>query len=630
MLVGGETAWTNGKPESSGMTDRVPTEADRAIEECLGGNRSFALIAGAGSGKTTSLIAALENIRLRHGKKLRTNGQRVACLTFTNRAVDVIRSRLGFAELFEISTLHSFLWGEIGRFQADLREAIHCFRIPVLLQKAREKDTGKATDEARRARNQVVRLETALSAVAQVPQFAYDNSTFSDYVAGRLSHDDVIVLAGHLLANRPNFRRVLGFRYPYIFVDEAQDTYSEIVAGLNLTCEKDGLPLVGYFGDPWQQIYEGRAGNFVPPAGGRTITKVENFRSAPQVIAFLNAFRSDVQQVPAGKNQGLAGSVEIRLVKAEAPQGERKRYSETQLERALLLLDSAVKDWGWAGKTDVVHLFLVRQMIARRLGFAALNQLFTGQYASAGTQEKYESGEHYLLQPFLTAICPLVSANRLGESRKAIDILRSHSPAYSTAGPNANRTLKEMIGRSKEDLEALAKIWASGTTREILVYCRDQYLIRISERMAELLRRKPRSEEYDETIHGEEKSDWLADKFLDMPTAELQAYCEFMADNTVYSTQHGVKGEEYQNVVVVFDDVEAGWSNYSFSKLLTPKIAGEPTSGQLTRGRNLAYVCFSRAIENLRIVLFTPEPAKAKQELVERLHLGSEQVILAG
>src|SRR2546429_7658405 len=106
------------------MTDYVPTEADSAVKQCLETKRSFALIAGAGSGKTRSLIAALDEIRSRNGRILRQNGQRIACITYTNRAVDVIRSRLGFDDLYQISALHSFLWGEIGRFQRDLKDAL--------------------------------------------------------------------------------------------------------------------------------------------------------------------------------------------------------------------------------------------------------------------------------------------------------------------------------------------------------------------------------------------------------------------------------------------------------------------------------------------------------------------------
>ena len=113
--------------------------------------------------------------------------------------------------------------------------------------------------------------------------------------------DDVISVAGYLLKERNVFRRILGSRYPFIFVDEAQDTFVPIVEGLNELGSGVGLPLVGYFGDPWQQIYDGRAGNFAPPPEGVTITKTENFRCSPQVVILLNAFRTDVEQQPAGK-----------------------------------------------------------------------------------------------------------------------------------------------------------------------------------------------------------------------------------------------------------------------------------------------------------------------------------------
>jgi DNA helicase-2/ATP-dependent DNA helicase PcrA len=611
------------------MSDYVPTEADLAVRECLENNHSFALIAGAGSGKTRSLIVALDEIRSRSGPKLRQNGQRIACITYTNRAVEVIRSRLGFDDLYQVSTLHSFLWGEIGCFQKDIRDALQNYRIPALLAKSREKDNGRETKEARKAREQVLRLEAELAGITEVREFKYEDAAFSDYLNGRLSHDDIIEIAGYLLAERTNFRRLLGLRYPYIFVDEAQDTFETIVTGLNLVCSQDGLPLVGYFGDPWQQIYEGRAGDFTPPPGGRTITKVENFRCSPPVIELLNAFRSDVQQVPAGENRNFAGSVEIRLVQAEVPLGERRRYSEPQLERALSEMDQALTAWGWEDREDVIRLFLVRQMIARRLGFSDLHQLFTGQYASARSQDDYESGEHYLLKPFIKTICPLISAHQCGESRRVIDILRSDSPSYATNGPNASRKLKEMIDRSNEQLQALSGLWETGTIKDTLIFCCDHGLLRISDRLRDQLSREPRPEAYDEALHGEDKGDWLADNFFAMPTIELQAYCDFMLENTAYSTQHGVKGEEYSNVIVVFDDVEASWNNYNFIKLLTPRTSGEPTDGQRDRGRKLAYVCFSRACENLRILLFTPNPEQAQQELIERLHLRPDQIAIA-
>jgi DNA helicase II / ATP-dependent DNA helicase PcrA len=259
------------------MIARIHTDADRAVQECLTNSQSFALIAGAGSGKTTSLISALDFIRTNHGSTLRLHRQQIACITYTRRAVEVINSKLGFDELYLVSTLHSFLWGEIGRFTDDIREMLVNYRIPALIAKAREKDNGKTTKEALKARIQIVRLEAQLLGLPNVQKFKYDDSVFSDYLEGRLNHDDVIEIAGSLLEHKSVFRKLLGLRFPYLFIDEAQDTFECIVAGLNRTCAGIGLPIVGYFGDPWQQIFENRAGSFFPPAQGLTITKTENF-----------------------------------------------------------------------------------------------------------------------------------------------------------------------------------------------------------------------------------------------------------------------------------------------------------------------------------------------------------------
>lgn len=66
-----------------------------------------------------------------------------------------------------------------------------------------------------------------------------------------------------------------------------------------------------------------------------------------------------------------------------------------------------------------------------------------------------------------------------------------------------------------------------------------------------------------------------------MPTNEIESFVEFINGNTPLSTQHGVKGEEYKDVVVVFDDTDAAWTTYSFTKMLTPNTSGIPTEGQL-------------------------------------------------
>ncbi len=118
-------------------------------------------------------------------------------------------------------------------------------------------------------------------------------------------------------------------------------------------------------------------------------------------------------------------------------------------------------------------------------------------------------------------------------------------------------------------------------------------IIQPSERLNEHLDRPQRTEPFNEELHSFDKGDWLADSFFKMATGGVSRYFEYLNNNTAYSTQHGVKGEEYPKVLVVYDDVEAAWNQYSFSKTLTPLTAGEPSERQRSVTQKLVYVSFS-------------------------------------
>ncbi|MCQ8227453.1 UvrD-helicase domain-containing protein [Pantoea trifolii] len=610
------------------MIDYRVTEAEIRIEDCLNKNISFAVIAGAGSGKTSLLIKTLKSVLHKEGRKLRQNGQKIACITFTKRAVNVIKKRLEFDDVFEVSTLHSFLWAQLSGFNHDIRKSLINFRLPLLIEKEKGKDNGGKSKSALAARNKAELIQRELDALHTVSSFHYSDSNYGNYLEGKLGHDDIISIAVYLLNNNVTFRKILGLRYPYIFIDEAQDTNGDILAGFNLLGDGNCLPLTGYFGDPWQQIYDGSIGDFFPPKNGEIIKKDENFRCSISVIKLLNAFRKDLCQYPAGENSEREGSVVFHLIKAEVPELPRNQYSEEQISRALSKMDKALMNWAWDKEDNVMRLFLVRQMIARRLGFPTINKLFTGGYSSIRSQELFESGEHYLLHPLISLICPLIISHQKGDKRKVLSVLQSNCPFFNSEGPNATKSLQSIIDLSVSFVEQLYKIWCEGTIRDILQFCMENQLIEISDLLQSHLLRNPRTEIFDPEVHGIEKNDWLTDSLFSMDTKELMAYYHFISQNTPYSTQHGVKGEEYKKVLVVYDDVEASWNNYNFGKILTPGLSGHPTEGQLNRGRKLAYVSFSRALDDLRVILFTPDPEEAKNELLGSGLLCPDQVEL--
>ena len=108
------------------MTSRAQqkdTEADRELYRCLNSSppQSFQMIAGAGSGKTTSLIKGLTETLNKHGERLKLRRQKVACITYMEIAAGEIWADVGNNPLVHVSTIHSFLWSLVRSFQSDIQ-----------------------------------------------------------------------------------------------------------------------------------------------------------------------------------------------------------------------------------------------------------------------------------------------------------------------------------------------------------------------------------------------------------------------------------------------------------------------------------------------------------------------------
>ena len=85
-------------------TDTADAHVDEEIAACLNldNPKSFFLFAGAGSGKTRSLVTALQHVQTNLSERLRAKGQRIGVITFTNAASDEIKRRLLFDPLIDV------------------------------------------------------------------------------------------------------------------------------------------------------------------------------------------------------------------------------------------------------------------------------------------------------------------------------------------------------------------------------------------------------------------------------------------------------------------------------------------------------------------------------------------------
>ena len=282
----------------SRRANQPDTQTDIDLRECICATppKSFIMVAGAGSGKTTSLIKALKAIIESHGETLRLRRQRVACITYTELAAGEIWSDVGNNPLVHVSTIHSFMWLLIRPFQADIKFWV-AGRIEEKLQELRDTATNFGPRVQQRTRDKtqrdIVRYEQQRARVEQVSSFKYE--TGSDYAKGILGHDDIIRMVPQLLLARPLLRTLLAQQFPFLFVDESQDTTENVVEALKAVDHQLGANFcLGFFGDPMQRIYLTGVGVIPLEDGWKYITKPENFRCPTTVLAVANSIRRPI------------------------------------------------------------------------------------------------------------------------------------------------------------------------------------------------------------------------------------------------------------------------------------------------------------------------------------------------
>ena len=87
-------------------------------------------------------------------------------------------------------------------------------------------------------------------------------------------------------------------------------------------------------------------------------------------------------------------------------------------------------------------------------------------------------------------------------------------------------------------------------------------------------------------------------EFLDLEYEQFLAAINFLHPEADFSTEHGVKGEEYDNVIFV---ISKGWNQYQFETYAPMIKNGYPQDKEASyiRNHNLFYVCCSRPKKRL-------------------------------
>lgn len=124
------------------------------INTCIDNNESIIFKAGAGSGKTYTLIESLKHLILTKADVLNAHKQKIVVITYTNAASNEVKKRLGHSELVLVSTIHERIWDLILHYQRELVD-IHKSKLQseigeINKELAREKKFAELSDEIQR------------------------------------------------------------------------------------------------------------------------------------------------------------------------------------------------------------------------------------------------------------------------------------------------------------------------------------------------------------------------------------------------------------------------------------------------------------------------------------------------
>lgn len=320
--------------------------------------KPFKVKAGPGAGKTHWLVNHIKHV-LANSKRLGCY-RKIACITYTNTAVQTISGRLNEgADRVEISTIHSFIYNNIVKPYIHFIAAQYDFNVKYMdghdehfisrkyIKEWVDAHANLASLRHPYTRNQLLRMEGNLKALgnwlASIHykfnganlELTVDNTKAFDsnsntrlakaacldklapglleykkifWRRGVLHHDDVLFFGFKLIAEYPFIITVLQAKFPYFFIDEFQDTSPVQTEMLKSIAQKETI--VGVIGDKAQAIYsfQGAVPNDFDAfslSGLQNYIIADNRRSTNLIVNVLNHLRSDISQSPIRNVPGI-------------------------------------------------------------------------------------------------------------------------------------------------------------------------------------------------------------------------------------------------------------------------------------------------------------------------------------
>lgn len=357
---------------------QLTTESQKVIELIRRGH-SFLLSGGAGSGKTYSLVEILKATLI---EKPTTS---VACITYTNAAVDEIEERIQHEHL-HVSTIHDFLWSNIKHFQRELKSTL------IELMNDEEQPKIKSPD------GELVTVDFFNELEGDIKY-----KEFVKIKDGFISHDEVLILACKMFEKYEKLCTITKDSYPLVLVDEYQDTAPYIVKllleHLNQSPKRN---IIGFFGDAMQSIYPESVGNLNAYTQPPRIIKLKNEKNKQETyFSVINNLKEytllapkviEIKKVQNRRNPQLVIDLANKIrtdsliqVPSEDINAPNMNADGTVKQGSALFLYSNNDDldvvrlhlaWDFDSSIETKELNLTHNLIAGKAGFDDLMRIY--------------------------------------------------------------------------------------------------------------------------------------------------------------------------------------------------------------------------------------------------------------